>query len=362
MKTILTPKHTTTKLLHAFQQQLVILLALLLVPITACLSSESITEFTVSHTLSSVIIELATNEEYDNAFHLIDSLITQYPANPYGYLLSATVLSGRAIDFEDNLDDQAILNACNIVRDQTLEMNPDTSAYLLYYLGMADMYCGLVLKRQGKLYSHLRRTLRAGHYLEKANTLDPTFWDAYYGLGMYRYYRSKSAGILRSLGIISDQREEGLNNIQTAVDRGTLTPVAARNSLAWIDLENKDYDSAVKRSRQSLEQYPNRRAFLWCLGKALSYSKRWKEAIPVFSSILESVRLYERNNHYNELTCLYFLTSAYHATGDYNMVLELSDTALKLKLDPVVRSRKKKDIEALNRMRDESLMQSDRDN
>lgn len=335
---------------------------LLSVLVSVCSGEESTIELGISNPISAIIIELATNELYDEAFHLIDSVIAEHPDNPYGHLLRATVLSGRAVDFEDNLDDAAILEACTKVHELSSELNPDTSASLQFYLGMADMFSGLVMKREGKLYRFFKLVARAGRHLEKANELDPELWDVYHGLGMYRYYRSKNAGILRSIGIIEDQRDEGLRNIETAVKHGTLTPVAARNSLAWIDLENKNYDRAVERSKQSLVQYPNRRAFQWCLGKALAYSKRWEEAIPVFSSILESVHSFDRNNRYNELTCLYFLTSAYYAAGNHQKVLELSEIALQLELNDVVRSRKKNDIQELHRMRDECLLQSSKDN
>ncbi len=313
--------------------------------------SDEYAEFGISHPISQTIVTLATNEEYDSALVLIDSLTTMLPDNPYGYLLTATILSGRAVDFEDEIDDLAILAACDEVRRLCLADNHDSSPLLLYYLGMADIYHGIVLQRQGALFSYFKRILKAGHYLERAVELDSTCWDVYYGLGMYQYYTSSRAGLLRSIGIISDKRKEGIHNIQTAIDRGTLTTNAARNSLAWVELENKNYEEAVRRSRESLEIFPNRRAFMWCLGKALAYSERWTEMIPVFTALLESVRSESRNNRYNEVSCLYFLTKANFELGNWSDVLNFSKEALALSLTPKVMDRKKNDIKQLKQMK-----------
>ena len=334
-----------------------------IVAIVSVTHSEEPPELGIAHPISATVIHLATNENYDRALALVDSLTDQYPDHPYGHLLSATVLSARAVDFEDDLDDQAILSACDRVRELCLMSISDSSpddpaqAVLLYYLGMADLFYGIVLQRQGSVYGSIRKVLRAGDYLEEAVVLDPTCWDVYYGLGMYKWYLSSRAGVLRSVGLVSDRREEGLRNIQTAIENGTLTRYAARNSLAWIAMENGDYDEAVERSRRSLEQFPDRRVFLWCLGKALVHSERWQEAIPVFTSLLESVRSESRNNHYNEVTCLYFLAQAYTDARDWSKVIESADEALNLLLSNKVKAQKKKELKQLRRMREDARQQ-----
>ncbi len=304
-----------------------------------------------------MITDLATNEDYKAALAVIDSLSDLHYGNPYVPMLEATVLCARALDFEDNLDFNAILDACNRVESfsEQYYRNDTPSAERLFYLGMVEMYRGIVLQRQGSLVKYLKHVMRAGKLLEQAAELDPECWDMYYGLGMYRYHSSEEAGILRSIGLISDKRAVGIRNIETAMEKGVLTRNSARNSRAWIAMENGDYDFAIQLSRKSLTQYPNRRIFMWCLGKALIRAERWSEAIPVFQSLLESVRSETRNNRYNEVSCLYFLAKAHFMVSNYDDVVRLADDALKLQLSRKVAAKKKNDIAELKKMRRRAL-------
>lgn len=303
--------------------------------------------------ISVVITDLATNEKYDRALALIDSLSEHHPGNPYIPMLLATVLSARAMDFEDELDNRAILDACNQVESASRQYftEDDASGVRFFYLGMVEMYRGIVLQRQGSMVRCLRHVMRAGKLLQQAAKLNPECWDIYYGLGMYQYHSSSRAGILRSIGLISDKRREGIRNIETAMQKGVLTRNSARNSLAWIAMENGEYDRAIRLSRESLVKYPDRRLFLWCLGKALIRSRRWEESIPVFQTLLHSVRSESRNNHYNELSCIYFLAKAHFMLGRWSEVVRFADQATVMNLSRKVASRKKGDIADLKKMK-----------
>ncbi|MDP8240493.1 MAG: hypothetical protein P9X24_15485 [Candidatus Hatepunaea meridiana] len=333
---------------------LILLLIVILIPI--CYSVEVTADTTSvnrNSRLSEIIVNLATNEKYDRALSLIDSITYMQPKNPYCRLLKATVLSARAMDFEDEIDFPDILQACQKT-EQLVRSNSDNfdlSSDLLFYLGMTELYRSIIRQRLGSWFKALKHILRGGEYLEEAIKLDSTNWDIHYGIGMYKYYRSQRAGLLRSIGIIADRRDEGINHIQIAAERGSLTRISARNSLAWIAYEKGNYNEAIRRSRELLKEYPGIRAFNWCRIKALMKSEKWEESMPVLRSLLKSVRNEKRNNHYNEIDCLHKLAEASYALEKWDDVVEMVDIATKIQLSEIVAKRKRSDIKHMKEFR-----------
>jgi len=302
--------------------------------------------------LSEFIVDLATREKYDRALTLIDSIILTQPDNPYAPLLKATVLSARAIDFEDEIDLPDILQACQRT-EQLVEAklnDSDQTAELWFYLGMTELFRSVVYQHQNRVFKSIKHVIRGGSNLENAIVLDSTNWDVYYGLGMYKYYRSKYAGILRSIGIIADKREEGISYLKIAAERGSLTKISAANSLAWIAYEKGDYEEAIRIEQNLLMKYNDVRAFNWLQIKALVKSKRWEEAISLLHPMYSSVINKERNNHFNEIDCLHKLAVAYFELEKWEDVDEIVVIASKIQFSKSVAKRKKNDIKHLQEL------------
>ena len=313
----------------------------------------------IDHPIGKRIVNIATNERYDEALAILDSLIDRHPENPYGYLLRATTLSARTVDFENDMDLEEILKACDKVEEITPLFfdNPDSSAQCQLYYGMASLYRSLVFMRHDQLFAMVKKLMHASKFLKLANKIDSTLWDVHYGLGMYKYQMSKRAGIFRSLGIISDNREEGIQHIRTAKNKGLLTVNAARNSLAWIEMQRGNYQESIRISRENLSFYPEVRVFKWCLGKSLIYSESWEESIPVFESLLISIRSEKNNNFYNEIDCLHKLTKANIELKRWEAAIKYSNHALSLSPSQKVKEEKRKDLKQIMKMRRKAISQ-----
>jgi tetratricopeptide (TPR) repeat protein len=302
--------------------------------------------------LSEIIIDHGIREQYDRALVLIDSVRSAQPDNPYVPLLKATILSARALDYEDEIDFPDILQACDRT-DQLVEIrfnDSDQTSELWFYLGMIELYRSVVYQRQDRVLKSIKHVIKGGNCLEKAIELDSTNWDVYYGLGMYKYYRSKYAGILRSIGIIADQRDEGISHLRIAAKRGSLTRISAQNSLGWIAYEKGDYEEAIRIEQNLLMEFNDVRAFDWLLIRALIKSQKWEEAITLLKPMYLLVTNEKRNNHYNEIDCLHKLAVAYFALEKWDEVKRAAETASKLKFSKSVADRKKNDIRHLQKL------------
>ncbi len=303
------------------------------------------------------VVDLISMERYGSALRLADSLITNGNPGLQGWFLRASILSGRSTDFEDELDDDALTEACDSVTAicSRLIDEGDHSAVVRFYLGAVDGYLSFrEFKRDNRLkaISYGRRMAR---WLGEAVSLDSSCYDAYLGLGSFYYHSSDKAGLLRSLGLVSDRREEGLSLIRICAEHGTFSRQAARSNLAWIAISRKEYDTAIRIAGQLLEEYPEGRSFLWCLGRAQMEAGRWSDAVDTYRRILSSVRSESRNNRYNEIGCLHALARAHAGLGDWAAVVRLADEALGIQLTRVVAERKANDIKRLKKLREEGL-------
>ncbi len=314
-------------------------------------------ELNLDSTLALQVVHLITSQEYETALGLADSLLNDGNHALQGWFIRATILNSRTTDFEDEIDDEALFEACDSVSAicGRLIAEGDKSTIVRFYMGSVSGYLSFKALKRNKIMKAVSYGRKMAGWYEEAMAFDSSFFDAYLGLGSYYYHSSDRAGVLRSLGLISDRREEGLRLIRICAERGTFSRLAARSNLAWLAISREEYDTAIRIAKQLLEEYPNRRAFLWCLGKAQKEMGNWSDAVETYETLLSSVRSENRNNHYNEVGCLHSLVKAHAELGNWREVVTLSDEALRLELSPEVADRKAKDIKRLKKMRKEGL-------
>ncbi len=311
--------------------------------------------------ISKIISDLIASELYESALQLADSIENAESNDPFGALLRATVLNSRAIDFEDGEDDLNLEQACKDVENlaNLYFVDKDSSLVYRFYMGTVAMYRMLVQVKRGSYLKAFRGIRRAGKLFDEAVKIDSTFWDAYYGAGVYTYYRSSRAGLLRKLHLVSDNRSQGIMYIEKSAELGTITSLASQNTLAWIAIEREEYEYSLQLSSRLSSQYPTTRAFWWCMGSALKKLKRWEEVISVYAKLLNSVQNERRNNYFNEVGCLHSLAQANFELQNWNRVIVLTDSALKLRLNNNVAKRKKADLSRMKKMKAKALAKLD---
>lgn len=114
-------------------------------------------------------------------------------------------------------------------------VTPGQQAQANLFLGGAEGYIGIFEYGQGNLFEALINGFQADTHLEKALLLDPKLFDAYLGLGMYRYGNSRLGGfgnLIMQGG--RDHRLVGLNHIEHAISNGGATQPLALKTLAWF--------------------------------------------------------------------------------------------------------------------------------
>jgi len=140
------------------------------------------------------------------------------------------------------------------------------SAEMHLYAGMAGGLASRMYGLRAENRAGARAGVRAREHFLRALALDPSLADADMGLGLYNYYVDTLSTIARVLrffmGIPGGSKEDGVRQLQMAIDHGQLTPALARYYLAInLHLFDQKYEQALQVATPLVEKYPENPIF-----------------------------------------------------------------------------------------------------
>ena len=201
----------------------------------------------------------------------LDSLIPDDPRVPF---LKAAVLLAETFDTGDVRNHDQFLEEVDaaIGRTEELERSNDPRAPdFLFVRGAAYGYRGAYGLVIGPGLSSLLDGRRGLNTLKDAVEQDPDNFDAYLGLGMFTYWRSKMTSRLAWLPFVGDHREEGIAMIREAAEYGGIARTEALGNLILIYIQEERSDEALAIVHELLEKYPDSRFLL--RAAAVSYQQ-----------------------------------------------------------------------------------------
>ncbi len=301
-------------------------------------------------------IELTLTNRFEEAFQLYERVITDYPHNPAGYFYCGATLQARMLDMEDYRDagrfyefmDRTIQLSDSMINDGS------SDAWSIFYGGSAYLYRGFLKMKEGHWYASYRDASRGVSLLEQAVTVDTLLYDAYLGIGSYRYWKSAKANFLTWLPFIPDRRNEAISMISTAIEKGLFVKYVGRDQLAWILMDHKDYETALKMAEENCREFPRSRFFRWTLASAAFRSGDLSMSYDLYQQLLQEVEELPDNNHYNEIECLVNMAQIEKLRHNWNGAFELSDRTLRTYLEPDIRERAKNKLRKALEIRQEA--------
>jgi tetratricopeptide (TPR) repeat protein len=265
-------------------------------------------------------IDLTIREKYASADSVFAAISDQHPFSPIGPLFRAAALQTKMIDREDDrpwpqlkvMIDEAIQKSENWKNAEPGNPEP-------YFIqGGAYGYWAVHESHWGSWFAALKTGLKAANRFKHAVELDPTFIDAYLGLGSYQYWKSAKTTFINWLPIVSDDREKGINNLQRAVDKGTLVQQTAATALIWTLIDFGLPAKALAIAQRLHEEYPESKVFLWGMGLSSFAAYRWTECIEVFDTLEARIILEGPGNYFNVIECACYKAEAAYNAGDYD--------------------------------------------
>jgi len=166
----------------------------------------------------------------------------------------------------------ARMNAAIELGEKAIEKDPgDLSAR--FFLGGAYGYEARYLALQENWWTAYRTGKKGVGHLEKVVEADPTFGDAYLGLGIYHYYADVLPKVLKIFGTLvglRGDREKGLDEIRRARRDGALVEEECRFFLAEIESTfEENHWRALAYSRSLRDEYPENELFTWINARIL---------------------------------------------------------------------------------------------
>ncbi len=267
------------------------------------------------------------NDDFKGAHNRADELVGMDPEDPLGYLFRAAILLGEMTRAEENLyndDFHSLIDTVRELAQNRLEVTSASVGVWMYLcLGHASAYESLWESRFGSFVSAVKLGFKARSAYEKGLELDSSLYDLYGGLGMYHYWKSAKAGILRWLGIFKNDRQRGLDELYLTIDSSQISAETARNALIWIWLDKKQYDSVAAISTDMYSRYPDGTLFLWPIATACYEQKDYTGAIEAYRTLDERLSL-SPGNYYNLVECHYNLYRCYDRIDQKNSARQVA--------------------------------------
>lgn len=250
------------------------------------------------------------NEAYHAADSLADEIISTWPNDPSGYLFKSSAYLAEMVSREEVLNERAF-RACLDSAERRASAALDTaegspSAWMHMYRGHAKAYLAVWESHFGSLLAAIRLGIQARDDYERGLAADSTVYDLYFGLGLFRYWKSAKAGLLRAIGLIKDEKARGIRELRLAADSSMISSEAARNALIWVWLDAGCYDSAIILAQQMHSAFPDGQVFLWPLAQAYFHKGQYRMSLATYAEIRRRISV-EPGNLFNVIQCDYYV-------------------------------------------------------
>jgi len=286
--------------------------------------------------------ELTINTKFAEALDLLKSQKVEYSDIHKIYFYSAATLNSKMIHFE-NFDDESEFNkyidsTISVIEPRLEQIDPnDTSrAQLLFYLGSAYGYRGYFEGRKGNWYSAMSNGLEAKSLLYEAIEVDSTLYEAYLGIGTYKYWLSSKIKFIVWLPLIPDDREEGIQMIKKSMQSNGPTRFMAMHQLIYVLLDFGNFDEAQKYAEEIVTVYPESQ-FMWWANAHTYYKKReYEKAISAYNQLINLFNNDPGHNPAHMIKCNLKLAQLYFELEEYSQCISHSRMILDKKNDKVL--------------------------
>ncbi len=271
-------------------------------------------------------LDLTFAMRFDEAIAQFDQVIAKDTTHPSGYFMKSAVYFWK---FTRNYRSQSIgdefetvsLHALEIAED-FLEDNEDNQDGM-FYLGGIYGNLGRYYAIKRSYWNAYWYGRKGKNYLEDLVEINPNYYDAYLGLGIYHYYAAIMPRFLKFFSFIlgiDGEKEQGIRELQLAIEKGTLTNNEARIFLSTIYLRiEHEYEKALTLLEELYQQYPENPAFKVSLGWAYTRLNDDDKALLVFDEILN-----DKNLNFQLVTnqALYYSGDIYFKRNNFNKAIE----------------------------------------
>lgn len=281
-------------------------------------------------------MELVHADSTKEAVEQFNQLINLFPNDPIGYFYVSATLQTMMDDYRNysRMDEFNKYMDLAIQSAEAKKKRGNLTAYDYLYLGGAVGYRGIHKALTGNWMGAFVDGLKGKGYLEDALKMNPEFYDVYYGLGSYHFWKSLKAKLFWWLPFVADNRQMGIDMIKLSIEKGRYATEDAKLALVRIWVENKEYEKAFAQIEMLREIYPNKPFLLWLLAQAQRENKMYDGAIDSYQTLLEALTSSPYYHPAGEVECRYLLALTFYDKQDFEGASAQIDSVLAFENNP----------------------------
>lgn len=272
-------------------------------------------------------------EQYDEAIGTFRELLELYPDNIIGYFYIAatyqTIMRNYRISFFESQFGK-FLNKAIEIGEKSIDGNKK-DLFTALYLGGAYGFRGLHKVRKRDWLGALNDGLKGINYLERTVSIDPHFYDAYYGLGVFHYWRTVKTKLPGFLSFVKKDRQKGIKEVLLTINKGKFTQIEGKYALVEIYYNHGDFKKAFEVNKSLYDIFPTNPACLYMRYKILEKLENWKEAGISCRKLLEHLKSSNYSSIGYEVECYYNLALCSYETDNFELALNEINNAMELK-------------------------------
>jgi len=284
---------------------IIVVLALTILPVSGWTGDQVYPDSATTEQLIQVQRYLF-NDNFDAADSLADVMMDERPNDPSGFFCAGVATLVRMFDAESKEGSEQFHrfmdSSESLAQSGTHTRDSNYVAWNYYFLANTISYRAMWKAKFGSPFLALRAAVKAKGFYERGLEHDSTVTDLYLGLGLFHYWKSVKAGILRRIGIFHNDIDRGIEEIYLAAANSAVSREAARNALVWVWLDRKEYDSVLVIGAEMENAYPEGKTFLWPMAEAYEELGRHEEAVCTYERI-RTLLLEQPGNYYNLIEC-----------------------------------------------------------
>jgi tetratricopeptide (TPR) repeat protein len=248
-------------------------------------------------------IEHIFRAEFNSALSTFKQVCDRYPDHPAGYYYMALTYQSMMMHYETARWENIYFNLLDSTRtlvESMLKMS-GSDPWLLFFLGNTYAYQGMYEAKRGHLFSGFKDAKTGVDLLKRAVELDSLFYDAYIGIGNYRYWAGKYYRYIRWLPFIGDERDQGILEIETGMKQSHYSYWEGVNSLAWVQYDRSRFDEANRLFFLGAAHFDSSLIWIWGLADTFKKAENYKEALKYYRKIISVVSDDSLESGYNEV-------------------------------------------------------------
>lgn len=280
------------------------------------------------------ICEKIFKQNYDYVDKICEDWIKYESRNPLGYLFKAANLITRSIDYEDELNYDEIKKLLNECEKHSSESNYFSVEVLKGLINSLKAYADY---QRGDYLSAFINGYKATNFFSEELEKNPDSPEALIAIGIFKYWSSRKSEFLHWLPFIKDERETGINLIKKGLSKNSPFNFLGFHSLAWIYIDNKQPQEAIKICNKMIDDFEESRFFNWTLARSFE-DIDLEKSVFYYKKTLRLIRKVKMNG-YNEVVILHILAQLDFKLGKYDSALSRINEIERVELSKYAKDR-----------------------